>query len=304
VLLISLEDSLTEIYRRIAAARIHYNITPKDLEHNFFVACPRSLKLLEQGTDGSLIVGGLGEYLDQPFDIVSIDPFVKCHSISENDNGGMDRVLNFIVEKAEAWNYAADFVHHTRKGSADPGDVDRARGASALVDAGRLIRTVTPMSREDAATLNIREADRARYVRLDDAKINLTAHAGAAMWFRLVGVELGNTTVDPLYPKGDTIQTVERWHPVDPWASITSAVANRSLDDIEASQPRCSEHPQARDRAAWPLVQRHAPELSEQQCREVIRTWVKNGVLEYAECQDNQRRTIKGFFVNNLRRPT
>jgi hypothetical protein len=304
VLLMSLEDSLSEIQRRIAAARIHYEITHDELEHNFIVACPRNMRLLEQDIDGSLVVGGLGQYLDQPFDIVTIDPFVKSHSISENDNGGMDRVLNFIVEKAEAWNYAADFVHHTRKGAADPGDVDSARGASALVDAGRLIRTVTAMSQEDAALFSVPEADRARYVRLDDAKINLTARTAAAMWFRLIGVPLGNTTVDPLYPKGDTIHTVERWYPADPWVTITRTVANRVLDDIEASEPRCSDHPQARERAAWPLVQKHAPELSEQQCREVIKTWVKNGVLEYAECQDNQRRTIKGFFVNNLRRPT
>jgi hypothetical protein len=304
VLLISLEDSLTEIYRRIAAARIHYNITPTDLEHNFFVACPRSLKLLEQGTDGSRVIGGLAKYFDQPFDIISLDPFVKAHAMPENDNGAMDDVLSFIVQKAEAWNYAADFVHHSRKGPASPGDVDSARGASALIDAGRLIRTVSPMSQEDGALLGIHEADRPRYVRLDDAKINLAAHAGAAMWFRLVGVALGNTTVDPLYPKGDTIQTVERWYPPNPWDSIRGAVANRILDDIEAAVPRCSDHPQAYNRAAWPLVQHHAPELSEQQCRNVISIWLKSALLAYGECQDNYRKPIRGLFVNNARRPS
>jgi hypothetical protein len=35
----------------------------------------------------------------------------------------------------------------------------------------------------------------------------------------------------------------------------------------------------AKDRAAWKMVQNVAPAKSEAQCREIIHTWVKNGVL-------------------------
>ena len=42
---------------------------------------------------------------------------------------------------------------------------------------------------------------------------------------------------------------------------------------------RYSDAPNATDRAAWKVVLEHAPDKTETQAREIIKTWVKNGVL-------------------------
>jgi hypothetical protein len=67
---------------------------------------------------------------------------------------------------------------------------------------------------------------------------------------------------------------------------------------------RFSNHKQASDdRAAWRLVQRHAPHLSETRCRAVIAAWLKSGLLYYDDYYDTKERTIKkGLFADVAKR--
>ena len=54
------------------------------------------------------------------------------------------------------------------------------------------------------------------------------------------------------------------------------------LAEIEAGLGdgrRYSDAPNAGDRAAWGVVQRHFPHKSEEECRNMIRAWVRSGVL-------------------------
>ena len=60
-----------------------------------------------------------------------------------------------------------------------------------MVDAGRLVYTLTAMSPEEAKTYGIAEDERKQYVRMDPAKVNLSRSGGPAKWFHLVGVRLG-----------------------------------------------------------------------------------------------------------------
>jgi hypothetical protein len=53
---------------------------------------------------------------------------------------------------------------------------------------------------------------------------------------------------------------------------------------------RYSDAPAAKDRHAWTVVQRHCPSKSEAQCREIVKTWVKNGVLYRELYRDPLRR--------------
>ena len=55
---------------------------------------------------------------------------------------------------------------------------------------------------------------------------------------------------------------------------------------------------------AWELVQKHAPHLTEQQCREVVKTWLKSGLLYEQEYYDTKlRKKRHGIFVDNAKRP-
>jgi hypothetical protein len=141
---------------------------------------------------------------------------------------------------------------------------------------------------------------------MDKAKVNITPPAAHAKWFRLVGVPLGNGT--ELYPHGDNVQTVEPWTPPEAWADLDADLQNRILDEIDvglADGNRYSDDARAQRRAAWPVVTKHAPDKTEEQAREIIKTSVETGVLEKRDYDDPDRReAVKGLFLNPKKRPT
>jgi hypothetical protein len=58
-------------------------------------------------------------------------------------------------------------------------------------------------------------------------------------------------------------------------------------------------------RAAWRVVQQHAPEKSEKLCRSIINAWVKSGTLFTEDYDDpNQRKPRPGLRVNPNKRPS
>src|SRR5262249_5461506 len=153
-------------------------------------------------------------------DIVMLDPFVKLHALEENDNGAMDFVCDLLAQLGIEYDISVDAPHHSRKGTAVPGDPDSGRGGSSIRDAGRLVFTLTVMSEEEAQKFNIPIHMRRAYVRLDSAKVNLLPGTQPAAWFRLVGVKLNNG--NDKYPNGDEIQTVVPWMPPDTWDNLST----------------------------------------------------------------------------------
>jgi hypothetical protein len=309
VLLVSLEDDVEEIRRRIAAVCIHHHIDRGELKGRMFYAAPKGLKLAEM-RNGSRQIGHLETLLrqyikrDQP-DIVILDPFVKLHALEENDNGAMDFVCDLLTKLAIEYDIAVDVPHHTKKGTLTAGDADNGRGASGIRDAARLVYTLTSMSEDEAKRFGIPEADRRAYVRLDNAKVNIARNSQEATWLKLVSVRLENGTTE--YPNGDEVQTVVPWDPPDTWADLSAVVLNAVLTEIDAGLPRgqrYSNAPKATDRAAWTVVQRHCSNKTEPQCREIIRTWVKNGVLHAEKYHDPVRREeINGLRLDPTKRP-
>ena len=310
VLLLSMEDDDSELLRRLAAARLHHGIEPADLKGWLFCATPKGIKLAEI-KDGAKVRGPLEAMLRETIqrrqiDLIGLDPFVKLHALEENDNGSMDFVCDILVKLAIEFNIAVDVPHHTKKGQQTAGDADAGRGASAARDAGRLMYTLTRMADAEGETFGIPAEERRLYIRLDSSKVNIAPPSGEATWFKLIGVHLDNGTAD--YPNGDDVQTVVPWHPPKTWDGVTTAQANAALDAIEAGLPnsqRYSNAPKAGERAAWRAVQQHCPDRNEAQCREIVRTWVKNGVIFNEEYSDpTDRKTRQGLRVCHGKRPS
>jgi hypothetical protein len=119
-------------------------------------------------------------------------------------------------------------------------------------------------------------------------------------------VPLGNGS--GIYPPGDNVQTVEPWLPPDTWAGLDHPILNRILDAIEHGLPngsRYSPASKAEHRAAWRVVVEHAPEKTEKQAREIIRTWVKSGTLYTDVYEDPEQRKLRaGLRVNATKRPS
>jgi hypothetical protein len=312
VLIVSLEDDADELRRRILAARLHHRIDRGALRGWLFLSAPGGAagKLMSTDNKGRAVVGELAANIEAAIvqhniDLVMLDPFVKAHSVEENKNSIIDDVAQVLTDLATEHNIAVDAPHHVSKGPADPGNANRSRGASAMVNAGRLVYTLTVMNSEEAKTFGVPEEERKSYVRVDSGKVNIAKGGGAARWFRLVGVRLGNKT--PLYPNGDEVQTVEPWTPPSTWADLGTDRLNRILDAIDAGLPdgnRYTDGKAATTRAAWRVVVDEAPHKTEGQAREIIKTWVKNGVLFTDDCVDPvNRKTVRGLKVDPDKRP-
>jgi RecA-family ATPase len=205
VLIISLEDDRNEMQRRIKAALDYYHghcsISRADLKNWLFCATPK-LSKIAMLENRKRVIGPLDRQIRDAIerckpDIISLDPFVKIHAMSENDSGDMDFVCDLLLTIGSEYNLAVDSPHHVHKGFMTPGDADSGRGPTGIRDAGRLVYTLVPMSSEEAQMLGIDETRRKLYVRLDPAKINITVHAAGAAWFQLHGQPIGNGTDRP-----------------------------------------------------------------------------------------------------------
>ena len=311
VLIVSLEDSSDELRRRIYAVLRHHGISPSEVKGWLYLAAPKGLRLAEM-RDGQVSVGPLGDLIRETIiknkiDVISLDPFIKAHGMGENDNNAIDYVCTMLAQISIEHDCAVDLPHHTKKGIATPGDADRSRGASSMKDAARLVYTLTPMTQEEAQQFGLNEAERRSLIRMDSGKVNITPQAADATWFKLIGVPLDNG--NSLYPAGDNVQTIEPWTPPDTWAALDSALLNRILDDIEAGCPdgtsRYSTASSAKERAAWKVVDRHAPDKTEKQARDIIKTWLKSGALYNEEYEDAAaRKKFLGLRVNHTKRPS
>jgi hypothetical protein len=310
VLIVSLEDDRDELRRRVYAVMRHHGVSAVDVRGWLFLSAPKGLRLAEM-VDGAPAAGVLARLLRQSIidlrlDIISLDPFIKTHSLEENNNGAIDYVCTLLAKIAIEHDCAIDLPHHTKKGAGAAGDADRGRGASSMKDSARLVYTLNQMTTDEATQFGVNEADRKALIRVDSGKVNIAPPGRETTWFRLVGVPLDNG--GGIYPMGDNVQTVERWIAQGTWAGLEVATLNHILDAIDAGLPngsRYSSAPKAGNRAAWKVVEHQCPGKNEKQARDMIQIWVKNGTL-YAEDYEDpvQRRPRSGLRVNPLKRPS
>jgi hypothetical protein len=303
VLYLSLEDDDVELKRRLKAAMIHHQISADDVRDRFYLATPRQWKLATLDAKGNFKVGELRNRVistirEHRIDVVVFDPFVKAHGVGENDNNAIDQVTGILADIAITENVAVDAPHHMSKGSSDPGNANRGRGASAFKDAARLVYTLTPMSKDEGQEMGLPPDLASHLIRMDRGKVNLAPPSYGATWFRLVGVPIGN---------GDEVQTVERWYPADPRAGITPAIAAAILSEIDKGLPkgeRYSEHNRADARAAWKVILKHAPATSEAAAKRIIKQWIDLGVLVVRTYTSAGRwEPVTGLYVDPAKAP-
>jgi len=312
VLYVALEDDRDEIRRRVWAATKHHEIPRDDLLDCFYLATPMGMKIGELSPDNprEVMPGELERWLrhviaEKRIDLVVIDPFVKIHTVDENDNGLVDQVLVILARLAINSNCAIDLLHHQPKGLGRPGDANRARGASALRDGIRVLDTLTPMDEKEGPKLGLSESETRRLMRIDSAKTNLMPPPQNARWYRFVDVALRNRT--PQYPDGDRIQTCEVWAPPGVNASgITAEAIERIFDQLQAGPTPGRHYTRAgnakEERQAWRMMKVYWPTLTKPQAEGLLKNWLKDGCLSETEYHDPKtRHKAKGLTV--LRRP-
>lgn len=306
-LIYNVEDNQTEQRRRLSAVLRQFDTLAAEIRGKIVRVGPAgigTLFTLDKETGAVLPTAAMTALraliAERSPAMLIADPLAELHTAEENDNTALRAIVAEFRALAQEFNIAVILVHHTRKGAVIPGDPDSARGASAIIGAGRIVLTLCTMSEDDADVLGLPKdrKTRFRYVRLDDAKQNY-AGIGEAQWYEKALYTLDN---------GEMVPAAVPWQPPNMWHAVSLPIANAILDEIDAGidggKQLYSDHPKASDRAAADLVRRHLPELTEEQARQIVKTWIRNSVLSRATYRDEQtRRDRQGLRVNPSKRP-
>ena len=203
VLAINNEDSIEEIARRTYALCQYHNVQPDAINKGLITYSGVDKPfLIARRTDRNNLKAYHFKHLrqfvrDNNVLLIIADPFLETHEGDENSNREINRVGRLYRQIAVECGCAVLLIHHTRKRSnakADTyvGDPEGGRGASSLIGVARVMSTLYSMSAKDAKAYGVQPSKRFRYVRLDDAKANLSVMSPAANWFRKESVLLPN----------------------------------------------------------------------------------------------------------------
>ena len=284
------EDPLDELQRRLAAICINWDIPVAGVAETLFVnsGVTRRLLVAQRIANGTITTPDVAPLIEElqrnEIAALIIDPFVRVHNLSENANDEIDFVTSQFTRIAQEAGCAISLVHHTRKAPAGTptsyaGNMDAGRGASALSNAVRVAHTLVSMSEKDAEKLNVPPEDKWQYVRLDDAKGNMTPPAQRARWFQRKGVALPNEN-DKLGLDPDEVGVLELWIPDDADWTITIHQARTVLEEV---QKRWNEN---RPFSAAPQSPRYLGAyivaeltINKTHAKSIISDWMANGVI-------------------------
>lgn len=305
----NLEDSGEELARSIQAAALHWQFEEADLEGRLYVDSGLDgavLRLAEHDQrSGCCIVRPVAEALQEELrtrqiDVLIVDPFVSSHAVPENDNGAIDAVAKEWARIAVDANCAICLVHHARKGNGADVDADSARGASALVAAARFALALNTMSKDEAERFGIEEEDRRTYFRADNAKSN-RAPAGAAEWYRLHSVALGNGWLDG----GDHLPVAVPWSPPNPFDDVTPQHIAKVQGLIADGEWR--ESPQSGSwagHAVADVLGLNADNRTDKaRIKSILREWIANGVLKVERRKDRNHEMRPFVIVGRVVQP-
>jgi len=184
-------------------------------------------------------------------------------------------------------------VHHVRKGNGDDASIDSVRGAGSLIGAARAARVINKVSEDDALKLGIDPGEARGIFRVDDGKSNLAPPAHAAVYRRMVSVEIDN---------GEWIGVCTPFDLPDEWSGMTDKVVNDMLRIIEfgiktddGSEEYYSIRPQDKDRFAGKVITSYAFDnpadaKNDAQAKRIIKMWHERGLLEEFEYRSEKQR--------------
>jgi AAA domain len=289
----NLEDPRDELDRRIAAAALYHEITPKQIADRLFVDSGRDnpLCITSETTEGVRIVEPIVEALIQELknkriDVLRVDPFVSSHSVPENDNRLIDMVVKTWCRIAGEADCAIELVHHVRKQqTGSEMTADSARGAKALVDAARSVRVLSRMTKDEGSRAGV---DNHRlHVRVDLDKQNLSPPSSVATWFKLENCAL---------PNGDNVGVAAPWRWPDPFDGLTAADLVRVQKALDGKNARSH---QTADQWAGKIVANVLgfdlrDKAAKTTIKALIKRWIENGALKVVKvrCEDRKERPV------------
>jgi AAA domain len=141
--------------------------------------------------------------IERQVSVLILDPFVKLHLCSENDNGQMDYVMVVLKEIAIRANCAIWLIHHSGKAGVTM-DPNGSRGASSIIGAARVSETLTVLTEKEREAFGCGDD----VVKREATKANLTRFSkDDTQYLRVSGHAVGNGA--------DYAQVIELFTPKD-----------------------------------------------------------------------------------------
>ena len=310
VWLCGLDDPLDEHFRRLRAILLHHRLTLADLGGRLAISGRNSKFIIaNRNTQGALVATPVVEAIiakikAERFDVVVVDPFVRCHAGEENSNPEMAAVMELWTAVAQRTKCAVLLLHHVRKGLTDADDQFATRGASAIIDLARTGLVLAKMSKKEAEALDIAESERRFCFRIGHPKANMAPPPLEAEWYRLVSVPIGNGSGP--YPGGDHVQAIECFEP-PPLLSGLSATILLSIFNRLRNGPEPGEkfsptrRGKTNDRWAGTIIV-ELTNKTDAQAAALIKEWKANHVIEIEDYYSNaERKTIRGVTLNEVK---
>lgn len=200
-LIYNAEDDRDEMERRLHAVCQWFQFDIHDVMDRVSIVQPHGGSLqLTTGDPPTVNTGALQELIAAAKAInagmVALDPLVELHSSREDDNVGMRYVMSTLRLLAKEAGAAVLIAHHTSKAGmgsdSRAGNMNISRGASAIVNSARIALTLSPATDGDCERFAIPEHERRRFVRLDDAKMNMALVSDKPVWLKREGVTIAN----------------------------------------------------------------------------------------------------------------
>lgn len=288
VWLYNLEDPEEEIERRIHAARRQFNLDPRDFGDRLFVNSGRDqpVVIAEETPTGARILRPVADALiaalrERQIDVLILDPFVSSHAVSENDNRAIDLVSKEYGRIADVCNCSINLVHHVRKQNGTEATADSARGASSLIGAARSVRVYNRMTKEEGERAGIAPEQVGFHFRISTDKANL-APPEAANWHRMNNVDLAN---------GDKVGVACPWSWPDAFEGVSTFHLKRVQQLVAEGEWRADVR--AKDRWVGQVIGGVCgidPEKHGGRIKDILKTWLREGMLVEVEKEDKHRK--------------
>jgi hypothetical protein len=200
------EDEMDELNRRLEAAMMQHGIEKHELKENgksrllLGSGEQKMFKIAKKNQNGILAPADMQSFterlIEAQVDMLVVDPFSETYEGDENSNQDVLQVGMMYRSMAQAANCGLLLCHHSKKpqGSSSEGfagEMNSSRGASSLLGVARVVLTLDSMSDKDGKLYGIKNEERYKYIRLDNAKANLSLSRSEALWYEKHSQKIG-----------------------------------------------------------------------------------------------------------------
>ena len=239
----SAEETYNTIAKRVYAIKKRFNLSTEDLRGLVYTTGDKlDLKIVTADTRGrpaintnavefvknTIIKGKIGLFI--------VDPLAEIHTVAENDNDAIKIVGVALREIARQTECCVGVIHHTSKGKADPGNMDKGRGGSAFAGVARVYHTLYPMASTDAPKYGLAAGKADWYVRLDKAKQSYAPPGEDTVWYQKMSEKLffDHTETTPVLVMADLSKVAKETG--DEYLGQVVARIVRCSRDVEAGK--------------------------------------------------------------------